>query len=127
MYQGTNKTACASQRQIADATLALMEERPFSELTVSEISKRSGVSRATFYSIFQSKENVVVYLLMQDCCDTPREEDGDMLRLLCRSYGAYVSRQRDLLQLLARHRLLPLLHLFWQACSLFLYIYQCLL
>ena len=109
MYQGTNKTACASQRQIADATLTLMEERPFSELTVSEISKRSGVSRATFYSLFQSKENVVVYLLMQDCCDAPQEPGEDMLHSLCRSFGAYVSRQMKLLRLLSAQNLMPLL------------------
>lgn len=109
MYQGTNKTACASQRQIADATLALMAEAPFSELTVSAICKRAGISRATFYSLFQSKENVIVYLLMQDCCDTPQEPGEDMLHSLCRSYGAYVSRQMKLLQLLSEQNLMPLL------------------
>lgn len=109
MYQGTNKTACASQRQIADATLALLSETPFSELTVSAICMKAGVSRATFYSLFQSKENVIVYLLMQDCCDTPQEESGDTLRSLCQSYGAYVSRQAELLRLLSAHNLMPLL------------------
>ena len=109
MYQGTNKTACASQRQIADAVLALMEETPFAELPVSAICKKAGISRATFYSLFQSKENVIVYLLMQDCCDTPQAESGDMLRSLCQSYGAYVSRQSELLQVLSAHHLMPLL------------------
>lgn len=109
MYQGTNKTACASQRQIADAALALLAETPFSELTVSAICKKARISRATFYSLFQSKENVIVYLLMQDCCDMPQEESEDALRALCHSYGAYVSRQMELLQLLSDCNLMPLL------------------
>lgn len=109
MYQGTHKTACASQRQIAETTLALMETIPFSELTVSAICKQAGISRATFYSLFQSKENVIRYLLVQDCCDTPQEEGDNMLRSLCRGYGAYVSRQSELLRLLSAHDLMPLL------------------
>lgn len=84
MYQGSNKTACASQRQFAEALLELMAEQPFDQLTVSAICKRAGISRATFYTLFQSKENVVTYLLMQDCCDTPSEEcaEADVLRAL---------------------------------------------
>lgn len=123
MYQGTNKTACTSQRQIADATLALMSETPFSEISVSSVCKKAGISRATFYSLFQSKENVIVYLLMQDCCDTPKEESGDALRSLCQSYGAYVSRQMDLLRLLSAHHLMPLLQgmlcEFFSGCACF--------
>lgn len=111
MYQGSNKTACASQRQIADALLALLAELPFESVTVSAICQRAGVSRATFYSLFQSKENVVTYLLMQDCCDTP---DGacaeeDMLRALCHGFGEYVARQAELLRLLSENHVLPLL------------------
>lgn len=109
MYQGTNKTACSSQRQIADAMLALMRDTPFAELTVSAVCQKARVSRATFYSLFQSKENVILYLLMQDCCDAPEQGTGDALRLLCRSYSAYVARQAELLRLLSAHRLLPLM------------------
>lgn len=108
MYQGTNKTACASQRQIADAMLLLMREIPFSELTVSSVCNKAGISRATFYSLFQSKENVIVYLLQQDCCDTSGQESDDTIRLLCRAYCSYVERQADLLRLLSEHHLMPL-------------------
>ena len=112
MYQGVNKKACASQRQIADALLALMSERSFAELTVSEICQKAGVSRQTFYSLFRSKENVVCYLLRQDCCEAPGSECSktDALLNLCASYSGYVMRQRALLRLLADHHIMQLLH-----------------
>ena len=52
---------------------------------------------------------MIVYLLMQDCCDTPHESGEDMLHSLCRSYGAYVTRQIKLLRLLSAQNLMPLL------------------
>ena len=111
MYQGSNKTACASQRQFAEALLELMAEQPFDQLTVSAICKRAGISRATFYTLFQSKENVVTYLLMQDCCDTPSEEcaEADVLRALCHGYSEYVVRQAELLRLLSENHIMQLL------------------
>lgn len=111
MYQGTNKTACASQRQIAAAMLELMREQPYDSLSVLQICKRAGISRPTFYSLFQSKENVVAFLLMQDCCDTPDENcsETDMLRALCHGFEAYVMRQEDLLRLLSANHILQFL------------------
>ena len=63
MYNGNNKTALASQRQIAAAFTALLREKPYSQISVSAICKEAGVSRQTFYSLFSSKENIVLYVL----------------------------------------------------------------
>lgn len=63
MYAGTNPKALESQRLIAAAMEGLIAERGFADASVSEVCKRAGVSRQTFYSLFGSKENVVIYLL----------------------------------------------------------------
>lgn len=63
MYEGCNKTALTSQSAIAGALLSLMEEKPYSRISVSEICKCAGVSRQTFYTLFSSKENIVLYVL----------------------------------------------------------------
>ena len=63
MYSGNNKTALASQRQIAAAFTALLREKPYSQISVSAICKEAGVSRQTFYALFAAKENIVLYVL----------------------------------------------------------------
>ncbi len=111
MYQGRNRTALASQRQIARAMLELMSEEPYAGITVAEVCRRADVSRQTFYSLFQSKENVVIYLLREDCGAVPIRdaEEGSHLRALCRAYSRFVIQHRKVLQLLADNDLVGLL------------------
>ena len=71
MYCGTNKTALQSQKQIAEAMMALLGEKPFSQITVSELCKAAGISRQTFYTLFTSRENVMVFTLQAQYCDGP--------------------------------------------------------
>ena len=65
MYCGTNKTALSSQNQISCTLLRLMEDVPFSRISISTLCREAGVSRQTFYSLFQSKENVITWTLQQ--------------------------------------------------------------
>ena len=58
MYCGCNPTALASQLQISEALVRLMERKGYSEITVSELCRESGISRQTFYTLFHAKENV---------------------------------------------------------------------
>lgn len=48
-------------KKITDGLLELMNEIPFEEITVSDIVRRAGVGRASFYRHFDSKEAVVRY------------------------------------------------------------------
>ena len=59
MYCGTNPTALLNQRQLAKALFRLMEQKPFSAISVSELCRAASISRQTFYSLFDSKESVV--------------------------------------------------------------------
>ena len=63
MYQGSNKTALSSQKSIAQGFTELMHEKEYSKISISEICQRSGVSRQTFYTLFESKENIVIFIL----------------------------------------------------------------
>lgn len=40
-----------------------MEISPFNEITVSDVAKKAGVGRATFYRYFSSKEDVIRFFL----------------------------------------------------------------
>ena len=91
MYCGSNKTALASQRQVAQAMMQLIQEKPYSRITISELCKTAGISRQTFYSLFTSRENVMIFTIQaQYCCDLDEipihqaRRQSEKLRNLCR-------------------------------------------
>lgn len=47
------------RRQIISALFELMKEKPSSAITVSEIIRRAGVARASYYRNFTSKEDII--------------------------------------------------------------------
>ena len=47
------------------AMMELLKKKPFSEITVSDLVKKSGASRASFYRNYQSKEQIVDEYLEQ--------------------------------------------------------------
>lgn len=44
---------------IGDALIALLKEKPYDKISVSDIVKRAGVSRMTYYHYYVTKEEVV--------------------------------------------------------------------
>jgi len=115
MYCGSNRTAIQSQRQISEAMMALLGEKAFSQITVSELCKAAGISRQTFYSLFTSRENVMVFTLQLRGCDGPRiagadTSDDSALRRLCRGYSEYMLRNRELIKLLVDNHIDHLLY-----------------
>ena len=63
MYQGNNPIAIKSQHMMLDALNELMREKEFKDVSISEICDRSGISRQTFYKLFGSKENLLLFKL----------------------------------------------------------------
>ena len=114
MYCGSNKTALASQRQLAEAMMRLIRQKPYAQISVSELCKAAGISRQTFYTLFTSRENVVVFSLQSHyCCsaqslhpkaDAP-EGAREALRRLCRGYSEYLLRNQGLIRLLVENRI----------------------
>jgi AcrR family transcriptional regulator len=111
MYCGCNPTALSSQLQISEALVRLMEKKLYSEITVSELCRESGISRQTFYTLFHAKENVVVFTLQKKACELPREPETDAsLEQLCRCYSRYICANREFLQLLIESNATHLLY-----------------
>ena len=131
MYCGRNKTALQSQRQIAQAMMTLIQEKPYAQITISELCKTAGISRQTFYTLFTSRENVVVFTLQSDDraapgIDLPEQarDAAGALRRMCRGYSEYMLQNRRLIKLLVDNRIDYLLYdSFYEAmedCSCFL-------
>lgn len=114
MYEGENKTAQQSQQRIAEAMLALLREQPFAELSVSILCKRANVSRQTFYSLFGTREQVLVYALQSGCRYEPEPERtacrSACFRDFCRGYSRYIVDNREILELLVRNDLMYTLY-----------------
>lgn len=107
MYTGTNKTAVTSQNMIADALLNLMQQKDFRKITVKEIADTAKLSRQTFYSLFDSKEDVILFSLTVRHPLTIAEYLASRptvtLRDFCHCFALYVARNDQFLRLLARH------------------------
>lgn len=103
MYTGDNKTALTSQRLIADALLVLLKFKQFSDISISELCKEAQVSRQTFYTLFESKENVITYELENKCpfsMEIMTNKEKISLQDLCYCYSLYVKNNFDFIKLI---------------------------
>lgn len=65
-----SERAAEQQRRIEDSLLALMAQRDYGQIPVSEICSHSGLPRRTFYYYFENKEavlNAVIQRLLDSC------------------------------------------------------------
>jgi AcrR family transcriptional regulator len=59
------RTPEAAQREIMEAAEQLLNERPFRELTVDEVMRRTGLSRPSFYVYFKDRHELVLRIVEQ--------------------------------------------------------------
>ena len=69
-------TAIDSRNRFANTLKELAAKKTLEKITTEEIVKAAGVSRQTFYSLFQSKENVITFALRNDCCYSAMVQDS---------------------------------------------------
>lgn len=50
-----------TKHYIVEALFRLIEEYEYDKITVSDVARKAGVGRATFYRYFKSKEDVIAY------------------------------------------------------------------
>ena len=65
MYNGTNPVALRSIDMISDAMLELLQEKNIDEISIKELCLTADVSRPTFYQMFDSKEEIVLYRMRE--------------------------------------------------------------
>ena len=54
------RTPEAAEREIVDAAEALLREKPFRDLTVDDLMRRTGLSRPSFYVYFRDRHDLVL-------------------------------------------------------------------
>ena len=94
-----------SRRWIAEALLQLMAEKPFAEITISEVAARADLSRRTFYRHFNDLDEVVDYLVNELCdefiatFESSAHRKGDLEQGI-EQFFRFWSAKRDVLRLL---------------------------
>ena len=58
-----NPMSIRSKNALSQTLLKLMMYKPFEDISISDITARAGLSRQTFYTNFQKKEDILIYLL----------------------------------------------------------------
>ena len=81
-----NQSNQLAKECIVTALIQLTEQKPFSAITISELTDRAGVSRMTYYRNYTSKEDVFKKY-MDEIVEKYRREAGKLKK--GKRYGEY--------------------------------------
>ena len=63
MYHIKNDKRCLkSAERIGDALRSMLDEKPLSDITVTDIQRLSETGRSTFYRLFDNIDDVLLYI-----------------------------------------------------------------
>ena len=107
-----NPLAIRSQEWLSAALLQLMEEKPFQEISIKDIAEKADLSRRTFYRVFETKEDPLVWhmnLLFQEFLTELQERSCKQFEDVLVLYLGFWFRHKHFFELLKRNELLPLM------------------
>lgn len=105
-----SEKSAAQQRQFESAMLEMMKQRLFEEISISELCRHAGLSRKTFYRLYDAKHDVIYALIDHTILDAgsfePDESvgSGGLHRFL-----AYWKSRKELLDVLKQNQISALL------------------
>jgi AcrR family transcriptional regulator len=70
------RTPEVAEREIIAAAEALLRERPFRELTVDEVMRRTGLSRPSFYVYFRDRHHLVLKVVERLTAESSANADA---------------------------------------------------
>ncbi len=93
-----------TRRLLVEALAKLLEERPFQELSVTDICRQAMVHRTTFYAHFNDKQELLHYMLEgmeRECAATclpqdPEQRPREYLLTAARNVFEFFARRRTL-------------------------------
>ena len=98
--------------QLTGAMLALLEEKPLADISISELCDRAGVGRTSFYRNFEEKKDIVkahIGRLVQEWVDQCKEAPDLSVRETVRIVFSHFEANRDFYSLLNQRGLVYLL------------------
>lgn len=113
MYKGNNKIALQSQEMIASTFMEQLNDKPFQKISISELCNKAMVSRQTFYSLFDSKENILYYEYQKRCLSFSsyfEDENNITIPKLVHTFIQYISDYSDFFSILVNNNLTVILN-----------------
>jgi AcrR family transcriptional regulator len=108
MKESFNPSSVRSKKEITDALMKLMQDHPYSEITVKQIVMETPLERKTFYNNFSSKDDVLDCIITKAILEyteaLTQSPDGPPSVIF-----EFCDKNRKLLRLLHQNNLLHLL------------------
>lgn len=85
---------------IVDALLILMKQKNYTDITVSEIVKKAGVNRSTYYRHFEAKEDIIKYFLdniSKDILEWDKAKENNFEEHLVNVYRHYYRHRKQMM------------------------------
>ena len=102
-----NRQAERTRGWIVDALLSLMDKKPYAEITISDIARKAGIARQTFYRNYTEKDSVVLEYFTQSfsaeflSIEEPRTAGKESKIVLVFNYNYLLKNRKNLKKLLA--------------------------
>ena len=112
MNCANGKIAEQSKRRFADALLKVMEQYDFREITITQLAQEAGLSRKTFYRLFDDKEAVLALIfekLYRECLAQFQSNNISRYWDAVQCYFDFWEERRSLLLLFEKNGILPAL------------------
>ena len=110
IQSATNPIAIRSQEWLANALLSLMEEKKFRDISIQQIAERADLSRRTFYRVFGTKEDALIWhlnLLYEEFFSLLRQRECRQFQDVLALYFSFWYQHAHLFALLKKSDLLP--------------------
>lgn len=112
MNTTNGKIAEQSKEKLVNALLVIMEQYDYREITITQLSQEAGLSRKTFYRLFKSKEELINFFfenLYKECLVWMKSRQLQHYWDVVQCYFDFCEERKELLLLLSRNNLLPVL------------------
>ena len=112
MNRTNGKIAEQSKRKIADSLIFVMERYSFKEITVTQLSQEAGLSRKTFYRLFDDKDAVLSYFyekMYRECLERIKTSGIYRYWEVVECYFDFWEERKEILLLFKKHGLLTAL------------------
>ncbi|EAC5127542.1 TetR/AcrR family transcriptional regulator [Listeria monocytogenes] len=108
-----NRQRVLSKKWIIEALLDLLKTKPYSAITITEITKRAGVARLTFYRNFENKDQILLArsnYLFEEYFNELQKVEGiiDINNALLECFN-YWKRDAQIMEILIKNNLIHLL------------------
>lgn len=109
MYQGDNPIAQQSINWLTEAVFLLMKKKPYCDIRIKDICNKAGLSRQTFYNVFDEKDDIMRYFLRKKLKESVirpgRQREKMSLEELLKFYSKCFSNNIDLYRIYIKHDL----------------------